>query len=195
MLGCGSNAPTLSCACFCECNSQQPRTKMGKRCAAASFRSGTPPDEAMPDGNNSLYRFNFLTQRARLLQQIGISAPQVGQGGILGKGTKQRHRSTPYCPVDFRLRALTDESRSRPPRCPCPNCERPWKSGRSDEDRPLPFQYRLRSRPSLHPRQGVFLEKALRFLRATACRDGRELTRRQLSWPSIRRRVSSRICG
>src|SRR5260370_479579 len=39
MLGCGSNAPTLSCACFCECNSQQPRTKMGKRCAAASFRS------------------------------------------------------------------------------------------------------------------------------------------------------------
>jgi hypothetical protein len=29
-LGCGSNAPTLSCACFCECNSQQPRTKMGR---------------------------------------------------------------------------------------------------------------------------------------------------------------------
>jgi hypothetical protein len=28
--GCGSSAPTLSCACFCECNSQQPRTKMGK---------------------------------------------------------------------------------------------------------------------------------------------------------------------
>jgi hypothetical protein len=23
MLGCGSNAPTSSCACFCECNSQQ----------------------------------------------------------------------------------------------------------------------------------------------------------------------------
>src|SRR6266446_10375859 len=39
MLGCDSNAPTLSCACFCECNSHQPRTKMGKRCAAASFRS------------------------------------------------------------------------------------------------------------------------------------------------------------
>src|SRR5262249_18749269 len=28
----------------------------------------------------------------QLLQQIGISAPQVGQGRILGKGTKQRHR-------------------------------------------------------------------------------------------------------
>jgi hypothetical protein len=27
---------------------------------------GTPPDEAMPDGNNSLYCFNFLTQRAFL---------------------------------------------------------------------------------------------------------------------------------
>jgi len=24
---------------------------------------GTPPDEATPDGNNSLYCFNFLTQR------------------------------------------------------------------------------------------------------------------------------------
>src|SRR5271157_6573907 len=46
---CGSNAPTLSCACFCECNSQQPRTKMGKRCTAASFRC-TPSDEATPTG-------------------------------------------------------------------------------------------------------------------------------------------------
>jgi hypothetical protein len=24
---------------------------------------GTPPDQAQPDGNDSLYRFNFLTQR------------------------------------------------------------------------------------------------------------------------------------
>ena len=36
---------------------------MGKRCAAASFRCRTPHDEATPDGNNSLYCFNFLTQR------------------------------------------------------------------------------------------------------------------------------------
>src|SRR5260221_2605387 len=33
MLGCGSNAPTLSCACFCECNWIRPR------CVIASVRS------------------------------------------------------------------------------------------------------------------------------------------------------------
>src|SRR5260370_11074673 len=59
MLGCGSNAPTLSYACSCECNSQQPRTKME--------RSAIPTDEATPSGNDSLYRFNFLTQRERRL--------------------------------------------------------------------------------------------------------------------------------
>src|SRR5437016_7486263 len=47
----------LSCACFCECNSQPPRTKMGEV-------SDVPiADEATPDGNDSLYCFNFLTQR------------------------------------------------------------------------------------------------------------------------------------
>ena len=30
-----------------------------------AFDRGAPPDEATPDGNNSLYCFNFLTQRGR----------------------------------------------------------------------------------------------------------------------------------
>jgi MFS family permease len=69
MLGCGSNAPALSCACFCECNSQQPRNKNGEVRDALLHQSdrGTPPDEATPDGNDSLYCFNFLTQRASFL--------------------------------------------------------------------------------------------------------------------------------
>src|SRR5271165_4236362 len=65
MLGCDSNAPTLSCACFCECNSQQPRTKWGSDALLHHSDPGIPPDEATPDGTNSLYCFNFLTQRGQ----------------------------------------------------------------------------------------------------------------------------------
>jgi len=39
--GCGWNAPTLSSACFCECDSQQPRTKNGE--ARDIPIAGTPP--------------------------------------------------------------------------------------------------------------------------------------------------------
>src|SRR5258707_11099197 len=39
-------------------------------------------------------------------------------------------------------------SRSRPPRAPWPNCESPWRPGRSNEDRPLPFLCPPLSRPS-----------------------------------------------
>jgi hypothetical protein len=45
-------------------NSQEKKWG-GPRCAAASSDRGTRPDEATPDGNNSLY-FNFLTQRVNL---------------------------------------------------------------------------------------------------------------------------------
>ncbi len=43
--GCGSNAPTLSCACFCECNLQQPKTKMGRsamRCCIIPIAAHRP---------------------------------------------------------------------------------------------------------------------------------------------------------
>jgi copper transport protein len=37
---------------------------MGSDALLHHFDRGIPPDEATPDGNNSLYCFNFLTQRA-----------------------------------------------------------------------------------------------------------------------------------
>src|SRR5207244_11360651 len=53
--------PALSCACFCECNSQQPNNRNGEVRDALRHQSGrgTPPDEAMSGGNGSLYCFNF----------------------------------------------------------------------------------------------------------------------------------------
>src|SRR5262249_22327502 len=105
----------------------------------------------------------------QFLQQIRISAPQVSQGCVLGKGTKQRHR------CEFRVSRLpvypiSDASRSRPPRAPCPNCGSPWKSGRSGEDRPLPSPSWSRSRRLSHRSEDGFLGTALRFPRATVCR-------------------------
>jgi hypothetical protein len=47
------------------------------RCCDHSDR-GTPPDKATPGGNNSLYCFNFLTQRVESLAQrktIAIENP------------------------------------------------------------------------------------------------------------------------
>src|SRR5262249_45247613 len=118
-----------------------------------------------------------LSVGAQLLQKIGISPPQVGQGCILGKGTKQRHR------CELRVSRLpvypiSDASRSKPLRAPCPNCERPWKSGRSGADRPSPFPSPPRSHPSSHRSEDGFLGTALRFPRATVCRGGRKSTRR-----------------
>src|SRR5260370_22130960 len=63
-LGCGSNPPTLSCACFYECNSIQPRAKL-----VADARLHHPiavprlPDELPPGSNkpSSFYCFDFLT--------------------------------------------------------------------------------------------------------------------------------------
>ena len=46
---------------------------------------GTPPDEATPDGNNSLYRFNFLTQRdyAELdIQEVSKKARAMYDAGL-----------------------------------------------------------------------------------------------------------------
>src|SRR5262249_7722398 len=76
------------------------------------------------------------------------------------------------------LPPFSDASRYRPPRAPCPNGESPWKSGRSDEDRPLPSPCRPRSHPLSHRSEDGFLGTALRFPQATVCRDGRESTRR-----------------
>jgi hypothetical protein len=50
--------------------------------------------------------------------------------------------------ADCPPRALTGALRSRPPRARYPNCEPPWKPGRSGADRPSPFPYRSRSRRS-----------------------------------------------
>src|SRR6266404_2082778 len=91
-----TRTPTLSCACYCECNSQQPRTKMGKRCTAASFRSRHTARRSYADGNNSLYCFNFLTQRLDRSPPPATSPPGSGRqaGGCnrvrTREGTKRR---------------------------------------------------------------------------------------------------------
>ena len=50
---------------FCECNSRNSQEQKWEVRDALQRHSdrGTPPDEATPDGNDSLYCFNFLTQR------------------------------------------------------------------------------------------------------------------------------------
>jgi hypothetical protein len=37
---------------------------------------GKPPDEATPEGNNSLYCFNFLTKRPRIRTYPGFETPK-----------------------------------------------------------------------------------------------------------------------
>jgi hypothetical protein len=64
MLGCDSNAPTLSAApVFASVIRNSQEQQWGSDALRHHSDPGTPPDEATPDGNNSLYCFNFLTQR------------------------------------------------------------------------------------------------------------------------------------
>ena len=78
----------LSCACFCECDSRRSRTKNGEVRDALLHHSdrGTPPVEATPDGNNSLYCFNFLTQRGTRWPPKAVSFGRTGCSGAARPG-------------------------------------------------------------------------------------------------------------
>ena len=78
----------LSCACFCEFDSRQSRTKNGEVLDALLHHSdrGTPPVEATPDGNNSLYCFNFLTQRGTRWPPKAVSFGRTGCSGAARPG-------------------------------------------------------------------------------------------------------------
>src|SRR5262249_23612580 len=60
---------------------------------------------------------------------------EANSNSHLASSARRSTASTPHKMVS----GIHGRSRSRFPQSPCPNCEPPWKSGRSDADRPSPF--------------------------------------------------------